>query len=132
MDERLVVEEFGGRVGPRWRRYAVGGGDLMPTADGLRLGLSRAEAGALSVAQMDEGHQPLRRGRGWRPPLRLVVRARWSRPAAALAGTSGFGFWNDPWGPGGFVAPPAWVWFAHYSPPSHVALDAAGLGHGPR
>ena len=60
------------------------------------------------------------------------MRARWSHAAHSLVGTSGFGFWNDPWAPGGFAVPPAWVWVAHYSPPSHVALTPAGPGHGPR
>jgi hypothetical protein len=110
----------------------VGGGDLAITTDGLRLSLASAEADALSVAQFDEGQFVLQRGAGWRPPVRLAVRARWSHPAAVLTGTSGFGFWNDPWGPAGFVRSPAWVWFAHYSPPSHVALSPGGSGHGPR
>jgi hypothetical protein len=132
MSSTTVEERFGGRIGSRWRRYVVGGGELMLTEAGLRLELRGAEADVLSVAQMDEGQYATVGGRGWRPPVRLTVRARWSHPARDLVGTSGFGFWNDPWGPGGFVTSPAWVWFAHYSPPSHVALSTSSLGHGPR
>jgi hypothetical protein len=125
-----VIEQFGGRVGPRWRRAVIGAADLALTADGLRLSLEGAVAGALSVAQLDEGQRLAGGGGAWRLPLRLTVRARWSHPVAELLGTSGFGFWNDPGGPGGFTAAPAWVWIAHYSPPSHVALDERGPGHG--
>jgi hypothetical protein len=126
-----IVERFDGRLDPRWRLCVTGGGVQALGDAGLRLGLTGAAAGGLGVAQLDEG-PPSRAAGDWRPSVRLRVRARWSHPADALIGTSGFGFWNDPVGPGGFTRPPAWVWFAHYSPPSHVAFGAHGPGHGPR
>jgi hypothetical protein len=68
----------------------------------------------------------------WRPPLRLAVRARFSHPAPELNGTSGFGFWNDPFemGSGAVVAPPNALWFFCASPRSDM-ITAPGLpGHG--
>lgn len=129
MSGRTVEESFAGALDARWRQHAAGAGRLALRDDGLRLTLDTAAAGRLSIAQLDEGARPVA---SWRPPLALFVRARWSHSAADLTGTSGFGFWNDPWGPGGFAVPPAWVWVAHYSPPSHVALTPAGPGQGAR
>lgn len=108
-----------------WTIYTVGQGRAEASADALRLSLVDATADELADAQMDDYHGRERAAFRWRPPVRLTVRARWSRPASALRGTTGFGFWNDPLdAKGRFVAAPSYVWFFHSTPP--VRLGEAG------
>lgn len=116
----------------RWfTRYTVGCGQIERTADGVRLLTADAAPGVLADAQLDDYHGRPRPALPWSPPLRLTVRARWSHPSAALRGTSGFGFWNDPLdGAGRFVAAPNALWFFHASPPSHLRLRNAPPGAG--
>jgi hypothetical protein len=118
------------------------------TASGLRLELERVTARRYSNAQIDD-YSGRRASRYlWRPPLRLRVRARASHaahpvesPGSAhvdahtgegwLRGTLGFGFWNAPLTlAGGGVRLPEALWFFGASPPSNMALTAAGAGHG--
>lgn len=107
-----------------WTIYTVGQGQAEATADALRLSLVDVTADALADAQVDDYHGRERAAFRWRPPLRLTVRARWSRPASALRGTTGFGFWNDPLdGKRRFVAAPSYVWFFHSSRPSRVGRE---------
>jgi hypothetical protein len=56
------------------------------------------------------------------------VRARASRQ---LAGTAGFGFWNNPFSPlGGAPALPSAIWFFHASQPSDMPLALGVPGRG--
>lgn len=126
-----VALESGGETPAGWTRYAVGRGRVGAEAGALRLMVEDAEADRLADAQIDDYHGRDRVALAWRPPLRLEVRARWSRPSADLLGTTGFGFWNDPFDPGGgFAATPAHLWFFHASAPSRVRLRGGGLGRG--
>lgn len=117
---------------PHMRRYLVGNGTLEPTGSSLRLVTTDTLAQAYSDAQLDDYQSvPGVRFR-WHPPLRLIVRARFSHPAGVLQGTAGFGFWNYP-----FLLPEAWlpslpraIWFFYASPPSNIKLDTRTPGAG--
>jgi hypothetical protein len=124
-----IEETFLPRPNPRWRRTQIGGGQLIVGADGLRLVLADARNDRYADAQIDDYAGLARRHFPWRPPLRLTLRARASGP---LAGTAGFGFWNNPLAPlrDGGPALPSATWFFHASPPTNIALahGVPGLG----
>lgn len=110
----------------------TGGGGLARTEEGLRF-LQPPNAGwHYANAQFDDYQGRARAAFPWRPPLRLTVRARFSHVAGELAGTAGFGFWNDPFLMTGLRAPalPQALWFFYASPPSDLALavDVPGQG----
>lgn len=117
---------------PRWCRYLVGVGSLEPTESALRFVLTDAVSGKYSDAQIDDYQRLPRRRFPWRPPLRLTVRARFSRASGQLRGTAGFGFWNDPFLMTGARLPalPRAAWFFYGSPPSNMKLDLETPGFG--
>lgn len=142
-----LVEPFS-----RFQPFTAGGATLDMRETALRLTLPPTSARHYADAQMDDYHG-LRRSRfPWRPPLRMLVRARMSHEASprhfaehperseraslatrhALEGTAGFGFWNDPFTltGGGVVAAPSVVWFFYASPPSNMALVEGVPGWG--
>jgi hypothetical protein len=126
--DAMISDYFHPRLSPYWRQIAVGGGHLIVTHAGLRLQLAGAQRDRYADAQIDDYTGLKRNQFPWRPPLRLTVRARAS---ALVAGTAGFGFWNNPFSPfGGFPALPAAIWFFHAAPPSDmpIALDVPGYG----
>ena len=124
----LIDDTFHPRPLARWQRTQVGSGRLVLLDDGLRLLLAGARAAAYSDAQIDDYAGLARRRFPWRPPLRMTVRARVSGP---LAGTAGFGFWNNPFSPlGGTPALPSALWFFFGSPPSDLPLALGVAGHG--
>jgi hypothetical protein len=124
----LVEDTFRPRPTPRWRATQVGGGQLVVHAEGLRMLLASARRERYADAQLDDYAGLPRREFPWRPPLRLTVRARASGP---LAGTAGFGFWNNPFSPlGGWPTLPAAIWFFHAAPPSDLPLAIGAPGHG--
>ncbi len=124
----LVEDTFHPRIALRWRTTQVGGGRLVLGEAGLRLLLAGARRRRYADAQIDDYTGLARRDFPWRPPLRLTVRARVSGP---LAGTAGFGFWNNPFSPlGGSPALPAAIWFFHAAPPSDMPLALGVPGHG--
>jgi len=127
-----VHEDFTGEPGPRWRRYVVGAGALEPTASTLRFVTADATSREYADAQIDDYQGLPRRRFSWRPPLRLTVRAHFSRPAGELRGTAGFGFWNDPFLMTGARMPtlPRALWFFYGSLPSNMKLDLHTPGHG--
>src|SRR6476661_3445840 len=88
-----VVDTFRPRPATRWRRIRVGGGRLIVTDEGLRLALAGARRARYADAMICDYDKLARRRFPWRPPLLLTVRARASGP---IAGTAGFGFWNNP------------------------------------
>ncbi len=93
-----------------------------------RLSIPAGPPGRYRWAQLDDYLQRRRSAFPWSPPLRLTLRARAS--GAALPGTWGFGFWNDPFsaslGLGGTArrlpALPNAAWFFHASPPNYLAV----------
>jgi len=93
-----------------------------------RLSIPAGRAGRYRWAQLDD-YQRLPRSRfPWQPPLRLRLRSRVSQ--RDIAGTWGFGFWNEPAAlnialrgtAGRLPALPEAAWFFHASPPNYLAL----------
>jgi hypothetical protein len=126
--ELPIRETFRPRPLTRWRRTQAGGGQLVLHGEGLRLALPAASSRAYANVMLDD-YAGLARSRfPWRPPLRLTVRARAS---GALAGTAGFGFWNNPGGlPEALPWLPAAIWFFHAAPPADLPLARGVPGHG--
>jgi hypothetical protein len=62
----------------------------------------------------------------------MVVRARFSHQACDLSGTSGFGFWNNPFAPvsGDVLAPPNALWFFCASVGSDMVASPGLPGNG--
>lgn len=59
----------------------------------IRLEIPAGPSGSYRLAQLDDYNDLPRRNFPWKAPLRLTVTMR---AAAAMPGTWGFGFWNDP------------------------------------
>ncbi len=98
-----------------------------PDEDTWRLQIPSGPAGQYRLAQLDDYAQLSRGNFPWYPPFSLHLRARVSSPD--LAGTWGFGLWNDPFsfslGFGGerhLPALPNAVWFFYASPPNYLSL----------
>ena len=64
----------------------------------------------------------------WGPGTTLTLRARISPGEGALRGTTGFGFWNAPFGPGTGLLPalPQAAWFFYASEPNDLPLAPIG------
>lgn len=123
-----LVDDFARGPSPRWVRLATGPAEVLWEPGRLRFALERADESQLADAEIGD-YRGVDRGRlPWRAPLRLAVRARFSAGAERLAGTSGFGFWNDPFdlAAGGVQAPPNALWFFCASPRSDM-VTAPGL-----
>lgn len=111
------------------QRLEAGGGTVCALgADTWRLDLPAGTGERYRLAQLDDYHRRARSDLPWRIPARLDVTARLSD--AAIHGTWGFGFWNDPFsvnlGLGGMArrlpAGPNCAWFFYASPPNYLAL----------
>ncbi len=122
---------------PSIHRYEVGGGRVLSQLGGTCFHLDVNDGQRYSDAQIDDYHHD---GHfGWRPPVQMIVRARFSHSQDGLKGTAGFGFWNDPFGMTkmgqcGHCLPrlrfPQAVWFFFASPPSDMALAMGVPGFG--
>lgn len=124
----LIEDTFHPRPLNCWHATQVGGGRLVLLDDGLRLLMAGARRDTYSDVQIDDYAGLARRRFPWQPPLRMTVRAR---AAGRLAGTVGFGFWNNPFSPlGGTPALPAALWFFFGSPRSDMPLALGVSGHG--
>ena len=97
------------------------GANVTPLPNGWRMEIPAGDASAYRFAQLDD-YSGLPRGRfPSRPSLTLSVRARVS--SNSIAGTWGFGLWNDPFGlslgfggnPFRLPTLPNAVWFFHAS-----------------
>ncbi len=121
-----------GQGAGRWQPLELGGGCVTRSADGLRLGLPALAGGRYADAQITDYAGLARRDFPWRPPLRLTVQAQASAAAEGLAGTAGFGLWNDPFLPGRGSLPrlPRAAWFFFGAPPNDMRLALDRPGHG--
>ncbi|HKD76159.1 MAG TPA: hypothetical protein VKB76_11725 [Ktedonobacterales bacterium] len=133
-----------GEIDPRWTIRSINGGVVTGHASLLRMSFAEAVADKYVDAEINDlaGRRPS--GYPWRPPVRMVARARASHPAASvtgaasaqseppyLLGTAGFGFWNEPF----VLARRVWrlpeaIWFLYTSPPTQLCLvpDVPGNG----
>jgi hypothetical protein len=128
MFEATLDETFHPRPAARWRPVQTGGGRLIVTGGGLRLALAGARANRYADAQIEDYAGLRRADYPWRAPLRLAVRARVSGP---LAGTAGFGLWNNCFSPlTERPTLPAALWFFFASPPSDMPLAVGVPGQG--
>lgn len=132
---QTVNEIFeGGTVGPRWVRLIQGYGEQHLSDGRLRLGMRPGPAQPYTLSQLDDYHNKGRRSDyPWTPPLRLMVRARFSANDS-MVGTAGFGFWNAPFtgerlSRGGSMPPQA-TWFFYASPPNQLAFGEEWSGRG--
>ena len=139
--------QFDAEIGPHWHTHLVGGGRAQIVNGALQLSKPAHQGHSYLNAQIDDYQMLRRRQFLWRPPLRLTVRARFSHdlsrandwaPGAdaenlrLATGTTGFGFWNDPFMMTGARWPtlPRAIWFFYSAPPSNMALamDVPGWG----
>jgi hypothetical protein len=118
--------------GSHWKRHVIGTGSLEATATALHFVLRDASSDGYSNAQIDDYQGLPRRCFVWHPPLKLMVRARFSAPADQLQGTAGFGFWNDPFLMTEKRLPtlPRAAWFFYASSASNMKLDLDTPGYG--
>jgi hypothetical protein len=124
-------DTFAQGTGTHWQRQETGGGALLAHPEGLLLCRNGALADTYCNAQIDDYQGLPRRRLPWRPPLRLDVMARFSHPCGVLAGTAGFGFWNNPFFTGrSLPSLPRAAWFFYASPPSDMRLDTLAPGWG--
>jgi len=135
-----VYDDFTQTLHERWTQTCIGSASLTMTDSSLRMALAPTIQGTYADAQIDDYGKLARANFPWQPPLRMVVRARSSHPAAqetdlspssVLHGTAGFGFWNYPFSIRGDVLMlPEAIWFFYASPPSNMALvpDMHGWG----
>ena len=128
-ERRTFEETFRSPLSSCWRKLRMGSGELLLHDDGLRLLLPGAQRTRYSDAQIDDygGRLPPARFR-WQPPLRMTIESRASGP---LAGTAGFGFWNNPVATaGGLPSLPAAIWFFFAAPPTDMPFAMGVPGHG--
>lgn len=131
---KLIIENFCKEktLSSHWQPFNRGSGNLIFTAEGLRFINSPTDKANYTNAQIDDYQGLVRNDFLWRPPLTMVVQARFSHSAGVLNGTAGFGFWNDPFLMTGLRWPalPRVVWFFYSAPPSNMKLDLHTPGHG--
>lgn len=123
-----IVDDFARGPSPRWVRLATGPAEVLWEPGRLRFAVEGAVDAQLANAEIGDYRGLSRRQLPWRAPLRMKVRARFSAGVEHLAGTSGFGLWNDPFdlARGDVLAPPNALWFFYASPRSDM-ITAPGL-----
>lgn len=128
-----VADDFAGSaLDAHWTPWTAGNGTVEHHPDSVRLTIAPGDSRTYNDAQITDYHRRARRDYPWQPPLRLTVRAWTSHSSAALKGTAGFGFWNEPFVPVGSRLPrlPRTVWFFFGSPPNNMALAQNVPGYG--
>lgn len=118
----------GVKLTPRFSQNA----NVTPLPNGWRMEIPAGDASAYRFAQLDD-YSRLSRGRfPSHPPLTLSLRARTS--GNSIAGTWGFGLWNDPFGlslgfggnPFRLPTLPNAVWFFNASEENWLSFSGAG------
>ncbi|MBN1311497.1 MAG: hypothetical protein JXB30_08765 [Anaerolineae bacterium] len=127
-----VKVNFSKEPAPSWQQHVLPGSAIEHSGSLWRFVNDPVEAGRYTNAQIDDYQGLRRRDFLWKPPLTLTVHAQFSHPVGELAGTAGFGFWNDPFMMTGARMPalPRAIWFFYASPPSNMKLDLDTPGHG--
>jgi hypothetical protein len=112
------------------------GGAVTPTDQGWRLELHADGSHRYRLAQLDDQPRGSRAVLEWRPPVSVSLRARVS--SNEIAGTWGFGLWNNPFGIAcgptkemrQLPALPQTAWFFSASPRSYLSLRDDTPGNG--
>ncbi|MGE5139750.1 MAG: hypothetical protein ACM3JD_09825 [Rudaea sp.] len=126
-----IRDDFESGFHPDWVRFAIGHAGIEHETGVARLLVDGAVPGELSDAELDDHRTAPRWKLKWSPPLRLIVRARFSHPSGDLRGTAGFGFWNDPFDwVGNVQSPPNSIWFFYASRESDMAFVRGAPGSG--
>jgi hypothetical protein len=127
-----LLDQFSAGPLPYWVRLAVGSSDVEWEPGRLRFAVEGASGTQLANAEIGDYRIAARERLPWRPPVRMSVRARFSHPAGELGGTSGFGFWNNPFelATGGVLAPPNALWFFSASDRSEMVAAPGLPGNG--
>jgi hypothetical protein len=127
-----IADSFTSGPSSHWIRLTTGPAGVESAQGRLRFLLDGALEAQLADAEIGDYRHFERSALPWRAPLRLDVRARFSHPAAELAGTSGFGFWNNPFREveGDLLAPPNALWFFCASSRSDMVAAPGLPGHG--
>jgi len=110
-------------------RYTPGAQVIRVSPDTWRLEIPAGAGGHYRLAQLDDYHRLPRQSFPWNAPTNLSLQAR--AGAAAVPGTWGFGFWNDPFGVGLFNGGelarlptlPNTAWFFFASPQNYLSLQ---------
>jgi hypothetical protein len=111
-----IYENFQQPLACPWRVTEIGSGSVSQNPGLLHMIVSQAQTYSDAQISDYESHQFR-----WKPPLRMMVRARTS--SDNLIGTAGFGFWNQPFMPGqSRLRLPQAIWFFFSSPPSNMQL----------
>jgi hypothetical protein len=99
-------------------------GHVEQSLDSYSLALGPLQKGYAN-GQIDDYHWKSRRDFCNVPNLKLSLKARWEGPTDGLHGTSGFGFWNDPFMMTGWRWPslPQAIWFLVSCPKSNLSLN---------
>ena len=132
-----VCDQFEtGVLSAPWRSAVYGDGTVTLRENALHCTIPAAGGRDRRIpyhdAQITDYAGRSRRDYPWHPPLRLTVRAWASHSVTELAGTAGFGFWNEPFVPvgGGWPRLPRAVWFFFGAPPNNMALALGIPGWG--
>jgi hypothetical protein len=117
------------KLKPELKVFLRGRGQIEEIDQITQLILPAATRSEYSDAQLDDYAGRPRRSFPHHPPLKLSVRVRFQ--GDRILGTAGFGFWNQPFMPGGgWPSLPRAIWFFYASPPSDMALALDVPGHG--
>lgn len=110
----------------------VGGGKVSQNGAITRFAIPPTTTRAYANAQWDNYHGLQRSHFPNRPLTQMHLRARFSHEVTQLAGTAGFGFWNNPFSlfGGGVLASPNTCWFFAGSPPNDQYLCEGVPGWG--
>ena len=127
-----IIDRFVAGPLPYWDRHAVGSAEVACRAGRLRFLLAGAVDKRVANAEIGDYRGHARGSLPWSPPLRVAIRARFSHRAGDLGGTSGFGFWNNPFEPvtGKVLTPPNSLWFFCASPRSDMVTTPGLPGNG--
>src|SRR3990172_12534231 len=114
---------------------ATRGANVTSTENGWRLGIQKGDSLHYRDAQLDDYSQ-LPRHKFPHRTLSLSLRAKTS--SSSIAGTWGFGLWNDPFGlslgfggsPFRLPALPNAAWFFHASPQNYLSFRDDGPAQG--
>lgn len=113
-------------------RYSKNANVTRLSANGWRMDIPAGDASAYRIAQLDDYSRLPRPRFPSHHPLTLSLRARTS--SVSIAGTWGFGLWNDPFGlslgfggnPFRLPALPNAIWFFHASEENWLSFSSAG------